>query len=154
MARPASLPRWATSGATITAPSSGKQDTGWTGLEKPSEGVFNWFWNLVYQWLLYLSAAATPTYVNRTTGTSYTANAFELVTLSLASPAPFSLALPNGAAQDFVTFKDITGDLAKNPLTVTVTGGGTIEGQSALFATLARCELTFTCTSPGTWILN
>ncbi len=49
--KPASQPQWADGGsAQITEPSSGKKTLGWVK-EKPSFAFFNWFWNLVYQWI-------------------------------------------------------------------------------------------------------
>lgn len=55
MAKPSSLPRWATDGAAaITEPSSGKKDIGWEVSEKPPAAFFNWLLNLIYLWLAYL----------------------------------------------------------------------------------------------------
>lgn len=49
--KPTDLPQWADGGsAQITEPSAGKKLLGWIK-EKPSFAFFNWFWNLVYQWL-------------------------------------------------------------------------------------------------------
>lgn len=56
---PSSLPVWASdSGASITVPPTVKQEAGWeltTPKEKPKLDYFNWWMNLVYQWILYLS---------------------------------------------------------------------------------------------------
>lgn len=53
MAKPVSLPRWIATGK-IATPSTDKQDAGFDGAEQPPNNFFNWFWNLVYQWCLYL----------------------------------------------------------------------------------------------------
>src|SRR5688572_10702894 len=53
-AKPASTPRWANSGGVITEPSSGKKDEGWEEDERPPFEYFNWLFNLIYQWCLYL----------------------------------------------------------------------------------------------------
>lgn len=55
-AKPATLPRWATNMGVTTAPTSGKQDTGWTDGEQPSAEVLNWLENLDYQWAQYQSS--------------------------------------------------------------------------------------------------
>lgn len=54
---PNKLPRWADNGGTISEPSEGKKDVGWTA-EKPTFGAFNWLLNLIYNWLGYLNRAA------------------------------------------------------------------------------------------------
>ena len=54
MARPSSLPVWATSGS-ITVPGGGKQAAGWIANDTPPYQYENWFWNLLYQWVLWLS---------------------------------------------------------------------------------------------------
>ena len=49
--KPTDLPQWADDGAAqITVPSAGKRTLGWIR-EKPPFQFFNWFWNLVYQWI-------------------------------------------------------------------------------------------------------
>lgn len=56
--RPSTDPVWASSvTALITTPPAIKQQAGWeltTPKEKPSLKYFNWWMNLVYQWILYL----------------------------------------------------------------------------------------------------
>jgi len=56
MSKPASLPRWADAAnpADIVDPPSGKKDSGWLVNDQPPHTYFNWFWNLVYQWTVYL----------------------------------------------------------------------------------------------------
>lgn len=60
--RPSALPVWAT-GGTITTPSGPKQALGWV-VEKPPLSFFNWFQNLVYQWLGYLDERAPLLYAD------------------------------------------------------------------------------------------
>lgn len=50
--KPATKPRWATSGALLSTPSSGKQDIGWIQ-EKPALQYFNWLFYWIYSWLIY-----------------------------------------------------------------------------------------------------
>lgn len=61
---PTTLPEWASDpAALIEVPTTGKQEQGWTtstntpaGVgEKPPLQYFNWYQNLVYQWIGYLS---------------------------------------------------------------------------------------------------
>lgn len=81
MPAPTTLPVWATDPeALIVTPSTAKQQQGWTtGTntpqgqgEKPPLQFFNWYQNLVYQWIQYLSTAVgnLPTF-----GTMATQNA-------------------------------------------------------------------------------
>ena len=59
MPKPASVPRWASTGAAvIEEPSSGVKDVGWV-VEKPSYKIFNWAMNLAYQWLDFLNPLFT-----------------------------------------------------------------------------------------------
>lgn len=52
--KPADLPEWASGGsAQIEEPSEAKKDLGWVK-EKPPFKWFNWFWNLVYQWVAFV----------------------------------------------------------------------------------------------------
>lgn len=50
MARPASLPVWATAGD-IAEPGSGKKALGWVTGEQPPAQYFNWYQNLTYLWI-------------------------------------------------------------------------------------------------------
>jgi hypothetical protein len=74
--KPSTEPRWADAqtdpDAVTTTPTSGEQDQGWHDDEIPTAGVFNWFFNLVYQWIAYVNASfradgAGVRYVDRTT---------------------------------------------------------------------------------------
>jgi hypothetical protein len=66
MARPSSLPVWATNAnyvggpaigtATCVAPSASAQDEGWEPAQKPGAQNQNWYQNLVYQWVAWLAA--------------------------------------------------------------------------------------------------
>ena len=138
--RPSTLPTWATDvGAVIADPGSTKQATGWVSPEKPSDGNFNWWMNLVGQWITNFVQGDGSTPVNRTTGTTYTATAGDFVTLGgTSATAPFTLTLPTGVEGDVVKFKDVNGNLSQYPLTI----GGTIEGQTNLLVTRDRMEIT------------
>lgn len=59
--KPSSYPRWADLAAPgdIIDPPASKKDVGWnTQGEKPPRGFFNWFWNLLYQWVTYFDVVA------------------------------------------------------------------------------------------------
>jgi DNA-binding beta-propeller fold protein YncE len=58
MARPTKLPEWASgASAEVTEPSEAKKDLGWvSGGEKPPHDVFNWWQELVYDWLSYIDS--------------------------------------------------------------------------------------------------
>jgi len=58
--KPTDLPEWATDpGADKTAPPIAKQEGGWLPLEKPPHQWFNWFFNLVYQWLAWVKSGSS-----------------------------------------------------------------------------------------------
>ena len=57
-AKPITLPVWATGGA-IATPSGGKQSTGWVTGERPPAQYLNWYQNLVYLWVLFVSGFFT-----------------------------------------------------------------------------------------------
>ncbi|MNS52543.1 hypothetical protein D3C72_852610 [compost metagenome] len=67
MPKPSSKPRWGTSGAVITEPSEGKKNIGWLSPEKPPDGVFNWLFNLIYQWIDWLDGATGEDFAVSTT---------------------------------------------------------------------------------------
>lgn len=54
-AKPSSLPRWANVGGAIVTPGAGKLDVGWVTAERPPAQYLNWYQNLVYLWVLWLS---------------------------------------------------------------------------------------------------
>lgn len=60
---PADLPRWAdgASGhsASVSEPTELKKDTGWVAPTPPSAAEFNWYQNLVYQWVAYIDPSLT-----------------------------------------------------------------------------------------------
>lgn len=57
--KPATRPRWATSGL-ISTPSSGAQDSGHIAHTALAAQLLNWFWNLVYQWIAYFDDLTQP----------------------------------------------------------------------------------------------
>lgn len=56
--KPSSLPRWADVGGDIVEPTSGEKNVGWEPDTKPPAQYFNWWQNLVYQWMQYLNDGA------------------------------------------------------------------------------------------------
>lgn len=59
MAQPSQTPDWNTGGANRVDPSSGQKTSGWTVNQAPPSSYFNWWMNLVYQWVLYLKNLTT-----------------------------------------------------------------------------------------------
>lgn len=54
--RPSTLPEWATDvGATVEEPLTAKKKEGWVPDEIPPPGWFNWWQELVYDWIYYMS---------------------------------------------------------------------------------------------------
>lgn len=66
MTRPLSKPEWIPNNDPdkIIAPSSSKQSTGWLRDEKPPFQFWNWFWNLVSQWITHVEAISIILGVN------------------------------------------------------------------------------------------
>lgn len=57
MARPTKLPEWATGGsALVTEPNQAKKELGWTAAEDPPPGYFNWYQELVHDWVAHTKA--------------------------------------------------------------------------------------------------
>lgn len=59
--RPSELPRWADVSGDIVDPANGKKDVGWVDDEEPANEYFNWYQNLVYQWMQYINYRSTKT---------------------------------------------------------------------------------------------
>ncbi len=72
MAEPTDDPVWATDGGTTLEPSGGKQAAGWVVDEKPPARFMNWWMNLVYQWVVYLSSNASAGWHDRLPGGTLT----------------------------------------------------------------------------------
>jgi hypothetical protein len=79
MTRPIKLPTWATSSPNILEPSDGKKAQGWVPGEQPPAAIFNYWQNLVHEWITWLDEAgviedSSPTFgnvqVNGTLGTT------------------------------------------------------------------------------------
>lgn len=63
MAKPTETPRWADLAAAedIAEPDDTAKDSGWKARIRPPHEWVNWWWNLVYEWITWLSTAY-PTY--------------------------------------------------------------------------------------------
>lgn len=59
MAKPGTLPTWATDGGTTLEPSAGEKAAGFSASQKPPARWFNWWMNNVYQWTSYLNGLPT-----------------------------------------------------------------------------------------------
>jgi hypothetical protein len=60
MAKPVSLPRWASTGsADVVEPTSGKKDVGFVAGERPPAQYFNWLFELIYDWFAFLDTLFT-----------------------------------------------------------------------------------------------
>jgi hypothetical protein len=56
--RPTQLPEWATSGANIVEPTSGRKLAGWLPDLAPPAQLMNWWKNLAYRWIAFLADEA------------------------------------------------------------------------------------------------
>jgi hypothetical protein len=57
MSKPTVLPEWATSGsAAVVEPLIAEKQLGWVAATKPPAQWFNWWFKLVYQWIVWLDA--------------------------------------------------------------------------------------------------
>ena len=57
MARPTKDPRWATAGADVVEPNEGRKDVGWENDAYAIPEYLNWWQELVYDWIVYMTAA-------------------------------------------------------------------------------------------------
>jgi|SRR5688572_15911322 len=55
MAKPTTLPRFATDVGVTVEPTESKKDTGWFESEKPPAQLMNWLFKWIYSWCLYLN---------------------------------------------------------------------------------------------------
>ena len=53
--KPASQPAWDSSNTNVVVPPNGKIVSGWATNDVPPSGFFNWFWQLVSNWISYLN---------------------------------------------------------------------------------------------------
>jgi hypothetical protein len=56
MPKPIKLPTWATGSTSILEPSDGKKAQGWVPGEQPPASIFNYWQNLVHEWITWLDA--------------------------------------------------------------------------------------------------
>lgn len=109
MSKPASQPRWATDGgALITTPSSGAQDVGHVPSTALTAQLANWFWNLVYQWTLWLAGQVSGLITNLGAvvddgGDNTLANMFRM-RAALTAICGASSATVNGGGESFEAF--------------------------------------------------
>ncbi len=61
MPKPTNLPRWDSTEVNLVEPPSGVLDIGWETGGLVVSSFFNWYQNLVYQWLVYLDSLGTET---------------------------------------------------------------------------------------------
>ncbi len=56
MAKPTKLPEWATVAADVVEPTLGQKQLGWVTGTKPPNGWFNWWMELVFDWMFWLES--------------------------------------------------------------------------------------------------
>lgn len=143
MSKPATQPRWATGGgALITTPSSGAQDTGHVPDTAPTAQLFNWFWNLVYQWIAYLDA------FNASIATKFGAVAVTTSDRQVADVLQYRAelaALHNAIGVSSPGFSISMADVASNGAG-TLVAVGSASGEIYTSSTLGR---TWTARTPG-----
>lgn len=119
--------------AIIVEPPSGKKDQGWIA-EKPPFAYDNWFYNLVYQWLLWIDFITYTPNLQVTKVANYTA-VFPVRTV-LADPTGGTFAVIFDLAANFkaghrITVKNIALG-SGNLVNVTAGGADDLEGTTSV----------------------
>lgn len=132
MAKPATLPFWATGGsAEISEPSDVKKALGWL-VEKPPHQFFNWFWNEVCVWLTWFNKGYVS---NVQTVTASGTTALALGTRIVYCDATLGnqiLTLPDVTADDGMEVTVIKTDVSVHTVTLqSVVGGKLISGEAS-----------------------
>ena len=153
--QPASTPAWATTGIK-TAPSGGYISAGWTSATKPPASYFNWWMDVVNQWVSYFLAK-----LNILPG----ANANEVLTITAGSVTPTqgnsTFQNAGGTVNNAVTSNFNAGRLwtvtgnGSNTTTLNSAAGGAgqmVLGQGASIALLNKTDsVTFQLDASGYW---
>ena len=53
--KPTVVPDWTPTGADVVTPSAGEKSSGFQGSERPPAQHINWFWELITQWIIWVS---------------------------------------------------------------------------------------------------
>jgi hypothetical protein len=92
--------------------------------------------------------------VIKTTGSTYTAAAWEAVLVKLAVLGTFAVTLPTAPqAGAIVYIKDANNDATNHNITVLPGGSDTIEGDTSLLMTLNRMSITLMYDGVSAWYL-
>lgn len=151
--RPTAQPRWASGMAAIIAePPSGKKDQGWIA-EKPPFAYDNWFYNLVYQWLLWLDFITYSPNLQVTKTTTATISFPTRTVFGDVSGAGFTATLDlaaNFPKGHRVTFKNISVG-SGNTLTVAPGSGDKLEGTTSNDSLAAGDNRTYETDGVADW---
>jgi hypothetical protein len=126
--RPSNIAEWGTGSAPIVEPTLAQKQAGWTSGFKPPAQWFNWWMNLVYQWIVWLNALETDPRTWQALGTFTSGAAFTrgagllplLATATGNAPALKGVA-SSTAGSTGGRFEAATG--GTSALTVAATGG-------------------------------
>lgn len=138
--KPSSLPLWATTGADVAEPTTGRKQLGWVHGESPTAQEMNWLDNLIYQWLLYLSDGALSGN-HSVAGTFSTTGAATLgaaVTATGTITANGGVTVPSGQTLDVNGVADLAGasslKLPSRTMLLDVSSGMAIIGGGSVVA--------------------
>ncbi len=118
--KPTQLPTWATSGTNISEPATGRKTAGWLSGMAAAAGFFNWWQNLVYRWVDWLSgesynhranAIAQPTVTGNILSSSHNWHRGALSdtgTVGLAKPRYWVVG-DDGSGNTSIAFSDSAG---------------------------------------------
>lgn len=154
MAKPVTVPTWATTGGTTATPTSAKQNAGFVGGEKPPAKFFNWLFNLIYQWILYLQAGSFTGGVTadtlHVTG-AVTADAAMTVGTTLGVTGTTTAAAVNGTTFTASTnYKhSFTKTLVLSPVSGTVTAPARLDTSAGAGVITNDIELVTASTEPS-----
>lgn len=143
MPKPATIPGWAAPGGSVVEPLAGKKTTGWAPAEKPPAQNFNWFWNLVSDWIGYLNGL-TAEALEWTGAQKYVANALRIAHAA-GQLASFYL-IPQGPHRFFLCLNVSTAEVTEGADHTLDTFAGTVVDNTRYSLAL---EFSLESNSPG-----
>lgn len=124
--KPTKYPEWADGASAIVEPSDVKKALGWV-VEKPPHQFFNWFMNLVWQWVTWFDQGYQPMTLVTAAGATVVAlgaSRSYIADCTLGNQS-FTLPTPGNPADDGMIVSILRKDATGNTLTWT----GTISGE-------------------------
>ena len=87
MVKPTNLAEWGTGAAPIVEPSTPQKQAGFAVSDRPPAQWFNWFWNLVHLWIVWLDSFESTAHA---WSAFQTFSQFENTTAALVPPVTWS----------------------------------------------------------------